>query len=89
MREQLQNDYNFYGHVTRKVVRSCQTLMRKALDSHWQLRILLSPICCLFSKFQWILYDVYHLIYHPTSFIAQEHIWINCQIELSTRLMMA
>jgi len=44
--------------------------------------------CCIFQQFQWITYDVYHLIYHPDLFIVQEHHWINCQLELSTRLVM-
>jgi len=59
--------------------------MRKVLISRRLVRLVISPICCLFFlQFQWITYDVYHLIYHPNVFIAQDHFWINCQIELST-----
>jgi len=60
--------------------------MRKVFVSLLLLRLVISPICCLFSQFQWIVYDVYPLIYHPDVCIAQEYLWINCQIELSKAL---
>jgi len=33
--------------------------------------------------------DVYHLINHVNLFIAHEHLWINCQVVLSTRQTLA
>jgi len=77
------------GRVTTEVVCivvSCQNLSRKLLGSRWLLRFVISPICCLFSQFQWITYDAYYFICHPNAFVAQEHFWICCQIELSTSL---
>jgi len=53
-------------------------LTRKVLVSGWLLRLLTGPIFCIFSQF-----------YHPSPFIAQQHLWINCQLELSTKLMLA
>jgi len=64
-----------------------QNLTRKALVYRWLLRLLIGPIGCIFPQFQWITYDVYHLIYRSNLVIAQKNLCINCQLELSARLM--
>ena len=33
---------------------------------------LISPICCILLQFQWIAYEVYHLIYHTNLFTFHE-----------------
>ena len=43
--------------------------------------------CCIFSRFQWITYEVFWLIYRTKLFIVDEQLWINCQVVFSMRLM--
>jgi len=61
------------GSRDQKIVRfvvSHQNLTKKVLIFHWLLRLLIGPIRCIFPQFQWITYDVWHLIYHPNLFFA-------------------
>jgi len=74
MRERLQNDYYYESFRVVCFVVNRQNLLRKVLISLWMLRFVISPSCCLSSQCQWITYDMYHLIYHPNVFIAQEHL---------------
>jgi len=78
-RETLRNDYRYEGFIRalrscdQKVIGSvvnCQNLTRKVLVCHWLLQLLIGLIRCIFPQFQWVTYDVYHLIYHPNFFIA-------------------
>ena len=64
----------------------CSELTSNALVSRWLLRLLISPICCIFPQFQWITYDVYHPLDHPSLFIVQESLGVNCHLEFSTSL---
>ena len=74
--------------MTRKVVcfvMSSQNLARKVLVKHWLLRLLIGPICCIFHQFQWIAYNVYHLICHLARLLR---FWVKCQLELNKRPVM-